>query len=280
MKSNTIIALALCTAALAIPPDNFGFPTSEDDAQLSVTYQASTVQPGILFGIDVPASQPDIAVNETYAGLNNDYTGQYLLFMVDPDASYPENPQNRFIIHWWQEGLTKSTTEVDSASIGGTRLVNDTAPRVSYRRPRPPTNSSAHRYIQYLFEQPSNFQVPEAYSGYNDQNITRFPFEQFLNDAGLEAPVAANYFYCSNQTAVPATFVAAPGEEYPGGNGAMITQGTNEPTPTGGSSSASSTSTATGAASPATYTGAASTFSSDTTLTSVLLAMGAFLALR
>lgn len=228
----------------------------------------------------MPASQPDIAVNETYDALNNDYTGQYLLFMVDPDASYPENPLNRFIIHWWQEGLTKSTTEVDSASIGGTRLVNDTAPRVSYRRPRPPTNSSAHRYIQYLFEQPSNFQVPEAYSGYNDQNITRFPFVQFLNDAGLEAPVAANYFYCSNQTAVPATFVAAPGEEYPGGNGAMITQGTNDPTPTGGSSSASSTSTATGAASPATYTGAASTFSSDTTLTSVLLAMGAFLALR
>lgn len=223
----------------------------------------------------MPESQPDIAVNETYAALNNDYTGQYLLFMVDPDASYPENPQNRFIIHWWQQGLTKSTTEANSASIGGTRLVNNTAPRVSYRRPRPPTNSSAHRYIQYLFEQPSNFQVPEAYSGYNDQNITRFPFQQFLNDAGLEDPVAANYFYCSNQTAVPATFVAAPGGEYPGGNGAMITQGTNEPTPTDSSSS-----TATGAVSPAAYTGAGSTFRSDNSLASVLLAMGALLALR
>jgi len=50
MKSNSLIALALCAPVLAIPPEDFGFPTS--DEQLSVTYPASAVEPGILFGID------------------------------------------------------------------------------------------------------------------------------------------------------------------------------------------------------------------------------------
>ncbi|KAK5948850.1 hypothetical protein OHC33_010101 [Knufia fluminis] len=283
MRSNSLIAIALSlTPALAVPPEDFGFPSAPDDTILSVTYGSNAVQPGTLFGIDVPASMPDIAVNETYDALDDDYKGQYLLLMVDPDASYPENPTNRFIIHWWQEGLTKSTTEVNSTSIDGTRLVNSTAPRVSYRRPRPPTNSSAHRYIQYLFEQPDNFQVPEAYSGYNDQNITKFPLEQFLEAVSLEDPVAANYFYCSNQTAVPATFVAAPGEQYPGGNGAMITQGTNEPTSTGASSSASATGTATssgtGPVSPIPSAGMGNIVKGDSSLKGLFLAIGASLA--
>jgi len=58
MKSNNLIALALSIVpALAIPPEDFGFPTSEADTPLSVTYgsnteQSTTVEPGILFGID------------------------------------------------------------------------------------------------------------------------------------------------------------------------------------------------------------------------------------
>lgn len=177
-------------------------------------------------------------MNESYDSLDYEYTGQYLLFMVDPDASYPQNPTNRWIVHFLQEGLAKSTSEVNNTGIGGTLLVNTTAPRIEFRRPSPPTNSSAHRYILYLFEQPSSFQIPEQYSGYSSTNRSRFPFEQFLDDAQLGDPVAANYFYCSNETAVPNTFVAAPGSEYPGGNGAMITQGTNNPTPTGASNTA------------------------------------------
>lgn len=188
----------------------------------------------------VPAQQPTVAVNESYSSLDYEYTGEYLLFMLDPDASYPQNPTNRFIIHFWQEGLTKSTSDANNTDIGGTLLVNTTAPRVAFRRPRPPTNSSAHRYILYLFEQPSTFQVPQQYSGYGGMNASRFPFEQFLNDTDLGDPVAANYFYCSNETAVPNNFVGAPGSEYPGGNGAMITQGTNNPTPTGASTSSPS----------------------------------------
>lgn len=181
--------------------------------------------------------------------------------MLDPDASYPENPTNRWIIHWWQTGLVKSTTQVNSTSIGGTQLVNNTAPRVAYRRPAPPTNSSAHRYIQWLFQQPQNFQIPAAYSGYGGMNASRFPFEQFVRDSGLGAPVAANYFYASNQSVVPGLFVGAPGSQYPGGNGALISSGTNLPS-SSASSSASATRTASGG--PATFTGAAMVLSPNT----------------
>lgn len=188
--------------------------------------------------------------------------------MVDPDASYPQNPTNRFIIHWWQQGLVKSTTQANSTSIGGTQLVNTTAPRVAYRRPAPPTNSSAHRYIQYLFQQPPNFAVPAAYSGYNAMNASRFPFEQFVRDANLGSPVAANYFYCSNQSVVPALFAGAPGSQYPGGNGAMITQGTNLPS---ASSSASASATASRTSgTPAIYTGAAMMLSPSSIIVSLM----------
>lgn len=260
MKTNSWIALVLrCTPVLAVPPHSFGFPESQSDAQLSVTYQvngsAQPVQPGILFGIDVPSQAPTVAVNESYGPLNYSYTGPYMLFMLDPDASYPENPQNRWIIHWWAGNLTKSnnTAEANMTSIGGTRLINTTAARVDYRRPRPPTNSSAHRYIQYLFEQPSNFSIPEAWSGYNSSNSSRFPFEKFIQATNLSNPVAANYFYCSNQSVVPAGFVAAPGGQYPSGNGAMVTQGTNQPSSTGVAGASS-----TGAAPSSTSSGAGS----------------------
>lgn len=197
--------------------------------------------------------------------------------MVDPDASYPQNPTNRWIIHWWQTGLVRSTTETNDSSIGGTLLVNNTAPRVAYRRPAPPTNSSAHRYIQYLFEQPANFQIPPIYSGYNATNASRFPFERFVIDANLGSPVAANYFYCSNQTVVPDLFVASPGEQYPGGNGAMITQGTNLPSSTSASPSATGSST-TGGVPTATYTGMASIYSSSgNAITALVAGLGAWL---
>lgn len=210
-------------------------------------------------------------MNESYSSLDYEYTGEYIVFMLDPDASYPQNPTNRFIIHYWQEGLTKSTSEVNDTTSGGTRLVNTTAAVAEFRRPAPPTNSSAHRYILWLFEQPSGFQVPEQYSGYSSMNRTRFPFQQFLSDTNLGDPVAANYFYCSNETVVPNNFVGAPGSEYPGGNGAMITQGTNDPTPTAASP--------TGPTAPvSTFTGAAAVNSGNAAL-GMVMAIGAAWAL-
>ena len=57
MKLNNILILALsATSYSAVPPADFGLPTSEGNTTLSITYQNSgqvlQVQPGELFGID------------------------------------------------------------------------------------------------------------------------------------------------------------------------------------------------------------------------------------
>ena len=186
--------------------------------------------------------------------------------MVDPDARYPQAPSSRFILHWMQFDLTAAAPAED----GTTQLINSTAVRAPYRGPAPPTNSSAHRYIQYAFFQHENFTFPQAYEGYNATNRTSFNLTDFLDQSNLgQIPAAAMYYFASNQTGVPQNFVAAAGATYPGGNGDMITAGPG-PSITPSSSATASTSatgtssgggsgsaSATGSAPTATFTGGA-----------------------
>lgn len=117
-------------------------------------------------------------------------------------------------------------------------------PIVPYARPAPPPTSDAHRYILYLFQQPSNFTVPMAYSGYGAMNRTNFNLTNFISAANLGTPAAANYFFVSHKSGVPDTFVGAPSSTYPGGNGAAVTAGPGPSvSSTGSAASASSTST-------------------------------------
>jgi len=80
-------------------------------------------------------------------------------------------------------------------------LTNTSAALIPYRQPAPPVTSPAHRYIQYLFAQPANFTVPAAFAGFSATNRSMFNLTQFVAAAHLGAPVAANYFLCSNMTA-------------------------------------------------------------------------------
>jgi phosphatidylethanolamine-binding protein len=170
--------------------------------------------------------------------------------MADPDARYPENPTLRWILHWLQTDLATAPQGED----GTTRLVNSTAAIAPYRGPAPPTNSSAHRYILYAFRQPDNFVIPAAFQGFNSTNRTMFPLEDFLDQSNLgQTPAAAMYYYASNNTGVPATFSAAAGATYPGGNGQMITEGPG-PSVT---APPSATASATGSAMTSTFTGGA-----------------------
>lgn len=53
---STLLALALGVPVLAIPPENFGFPSAPNDTILSVTYMNNgapfLLAPGQLFGVD------------------------------------------------------------------------------------------------------------------------------------------------------------------------------------------------------------------------------------
>lgn len=270
MKLTLATAFALFASVLAIPPENFGFPSAPNDTILSVgfaqpggTYQ--TMTEGILFGWGIPNATPVLGLQTNVYQSLASYTGQYLVMMVDPDASTPENPSRRFILHWLQPNVTLSNATTNPSAVGllpGSRqLANLTTPIAPYARPMPPSNSSAHRYILYAFQQPNNFTIPPAYSGYSASNRTSFNLTNFIRDARLGTPAAANYMYVTNQTNVPTNFVASAGGTYPGGNGGAVTSG--DP---GASylATASATSTASGAGSSSSRAASSSAGASGT----------------
>jgi len=189
--------------------------------------------------------EPIVAVETANFASIASYNGSYVLLMVDPDARFPENPTLRFILHWLQTDVTTAPVGPDGTS----QLINNTAARVPYRGPGPPTNSSAHRYIFYAFFQHDNFTFPAAFESFNATNRANFNLTAFLDESNLgQVPAAAQYFYASNQTGVPQDFSAAAGGTFPGGNGAMITQGPG-PVVTGSTpSTVSATTTGSGGA--------------------------------
>lgn len=189
----------------------------------------------------VPRQQPNISVNTgTYRSLAQ-YNGQYLVMMLDADAMTPTNPSLRFLLHWMQPNMTMA-----ASAMGGMRqLTNMTAPVAPYLSPSPPSTSDAHRYILYAFQQPSNFTIPPAFSGYSASNRTKFNVTQFMSAAHLSEPAAAMYYFCSNKTGVPTNFIANAGGMYPGGDGAMVTNGPGPSATPAASSSGSMSSSAT-----------------------------------
>lgn len=171
--------------------------------------------------------------------------------MVDPDASTPEDPSRRFILHWLATNVTQSTNTNDTRSLSppsasGTGIQDF----VSYNPPTPGNTSSAHRYILYAFQQPADFSVPADFGGLQGgQNRSNFNLTNFINASGLDRPAAAEYFYVNRQSQVPGDFVALAGGEYPGGNGGAIFE--NSPDAAGnGSSNGTETETGKSAAGP------------------------------
>lgn len=210
----------------------------------------------------VTQQQPQLSLNPALYQSVAAYNGQYTLIMVDPDASTPENPTSRFILHWLAPNVTQTTStgglrQLSPPSAAGTG-VQDFVP---YRAPTPGNTSSAHRYIVYAFEQPSTFAVPSAFASLaGGANRTNFNLTNFMSAAGLARPAAAEYFYVNRQTQVPGDFVALAGGQYPGGNGGAIFE--NSPNAAGNATttatSTSSTTSSTGTSSSSTASGAAS----------------------
>jgi len=151
----------------------------------------------------VPASPPTLGFLSDLVNVSTETL--YLLAMVDPDAPAPANPTRAQILHWIQPGLTLDPVRsADNPFIWTLR--NHSAPIVPYARPSPPNYSPAHRYIELLFQQPSQtFVMPDAFSGFSATNRTNFNVTLFAAAAGLGDPVAATYFLVSNQTGTTTT---------------------------------------------------------------------------
>ncbi|ERF73984.1 hypothetical protein EPUS_03798 [Endocarpon pusillum Z07020] len=122
----------------------------------------------------------------------------YLVIMMDLDV--PRNGGTT-LLHWLQTDFTLSLS---------------------------PPPGTPHRYVFWMFAQPDEFAVPESFSNVNPpaSNTDRIGFNltDFVAAAGLDAPLAGNYFTVVNSSAT-----------------------------------ASSTGSASATSSPAQYTGSAST---------------------
>lgn len=209
-----------------------------------------------------------------------DYNGQYLIVMVDPDASTPEQPTRRFILHWLAANVTQTTSASGQRELSPSSRQNPgtgLADFVPYNPPTPPTNSSAHRYILYAFQQSPSFSIPAGFTGLaGGQNRANFNLTAFMAAAELETPAAAEYFYVNRKPEVPGDFVAMPGATYPGGNGGAVFE--NSPNAAGnGSATATTTSSGSGATATGTSGAGARWKALDGVFGSALWGLAAFL---
>jgi phosphatidylethanolamine-binding protein (PEBP) family uncharacterized protein len=76
------------------------------------------------------------------------------LIIVDPDAHYPDNPTEKFMIH----NLVINTNEIIW----------------KYKSPNPPLDSPPHRYFMLLYRQPSVIKLDEYINQRNKFNLNAF----------------------------------------------------------------------------------------------------------
>ncbi len=162
------------------------------------------------------------------------------------------------LLHWLESGVTPS-------SSNGTLVTpSDPFKGAPYVSPAPPPGN-AHRYVELLFEQPDNFEIPSDFQSINppaDVNARiGFNLQKFIDEAGLTELVAANFFRVQNGTSSAsgtgaagsgaATSTAASGASQ---TGLVVTSAASQSAAATGSSQAAASGTA--SASGSTPTGA------------------------
>jgi hypothetical protein len=130
----------------------------------------------------------------------------YIAFMIDLDVpldSSAPNATRRTLLHWFQPNLVSSTNTTSPADI----LIsnNITTPQgAPYIQPSPTVGSGPHRYTLLLFTQPKDFTIPSAFLNIsppsNSSERIGFNITEFISQAGLDSPVAGNYFQVLNGT--------------------------------------------------------------------------------
>ncbi|KGO75522.1 Phosphatidylethanolamine-binding protein PEBP [Penicillium italicum] len=191
-----IAAAATAASAGTVPPELavIGEPSTILNVTYSVGSSEFSFKPGDFLNTTVSKDAPQPHLHE----LGLSATNRYLLLMVDPDWNKTSPPS--VIVHTVVANLTTNVN-----STGNEKVI------ATYIAPQP--KSGTHNYTLLLFNQPSNFSVPVHYESFmetTDQtplNRLNLPLESFINQTGLGAPVAANYFRvtASNSTSTGTT---------------------------------------------------------------------------
>ncbi|KAF2721590.1 PEBP-like protein [Polychaeton citri CBS 116435] len=118
-----------------------------------------------------------------------DPSATYMVVSLDLDAPFPSWSGLGPILHWIQPGFKAGPDNL---------LVSSDAFVADYIGPAPPPGSSPHRYVFYLFTQPSSFDGPK-YAPADGKPMgvwgrIRFDFDDWIRKAQLGEPLASNYF--------------------------------------------------------------------------------------
>ncbi|KAI9663039.1 MAG: hypothetical protein M1821_008087 [Bathelium mastoideum] len=175
----------------SIPP-NFS-PSAT--TQLNVAFQGQEVTPGEHLSMSTVKNQPQIGLQSLPASASS--SSLFTVIMIDPDAPTPQQPTEAQILHWLQPSVrvsTNSSSTSSASALSPITLAASAPPQATYLQPSPPPGSAAHRYIQYLFVQPKDFQIPAAFADFGKgSNRSSFDVASFVQASGLQGPVAANY---------------------------------------------------------------------------------------
>lgn len=145
------------------------------------------------------------------AGASN--SSRYIIFMIDVDVA--RNGTRVPLLHW----LVPNVAIAANGSLSIPVPTNGSAggvPGAVYAQPSPPVGDIPHRYTQILFAQPASFVFPASFSYVNPVNPANatarvgFNITQFIQAAGLSAPLAANYISVQNLTGVTGTATTFP----------------------------------------------------------------------
>ncbi|KAI1138474.1 PEBP-like protein [Hypoxylon sp. FL0543] len=188
MKGSTILsALALASVSAAQTPEGF---TPVVTQKLEVTFGTKSVTPGLALQKTETSRQPTI-------GLNGTASGTYLWMLIDLDASTnfvnPKQGQPATYLHT----VIRDFKASGAASADGITTLTSTATGpVAWFAPAPQPESPPHphRYTNLLWEQPENWQIPAAANQMLQSQKVGFNVPSFITAAGLEDPIAANYF--------------------------------------------------------------------------------------
>jgi hypothetical protein len=123
---------------------------------------------------------------------------KYIILFIDLDAILPGTRIQSVILHWYQGSLVVDCTKPSPPSVlvPGKDHGDKHDPTASYIAPRAPPNTH-HRYVYLLFAQPPAYEFPECFSHVFPETVSAragFDTRKFVQAAGLDPPVAMNYF--------------------------------------------------------------------------------------
>ncbi|KAH8597015.1 phosphatidylethanolamine-binding protein [Bisporella sp. PMI_857] len=187
MLGFTLLPLLLAGVAVAQTPPGY---SPNVTSHLDIKFGSNTVDPpGERLTKAETQSKPTLATSDP--ALN----GTYLYFLLDPDvngATFGGAAGTRVVyLHTLLRDFKASTTAVNGLYAFSSSA---TGPK-AYMGPAPPAENPPfpHRYINLLYAQPPNFQVPASQTSAVQSGLN-FNITQFAIDAKIGQPVVGNYF--------------------------------------------------------------------------------------